>query len=54
MWEIIQKILEFVSPEIRKALVAFVLDLDKKAKATPNLWDDVLVFLLKKVFAISE
>ena len=53
MWDLIAKILEFVSPELRKFLVDFILELDEKAKLTPNLWDDVLVFLLKKMFAIS-
>jgi len=53
MWTILQKILELVSPEIRDALIKFVLDLEAKAKLTPNLWDDVLVFVLKKVLAIS-
>jgi len=53
MWDLIAKILEFVSPELRKFLVDFIVELDEKAKLTPNLWDDVLVFLLKKMFAIS-
>ena len=52
MWELIQKILEFVSPELRKFLVNAILEFEEKAKATDNLWDDVLAFLLKKVFAI--
>lgn len=49
MWTIISKILEKVSPEIREALGKFLDDLEEKAKLTPNLWDDVIVFLLKKV-----
>jgi len=53
MWTILQKILELVSPEIRDALVQFVLELEISAKETPNLWDDVLVFVLKRVLAIS-
>ena len=49
MWTILQKILEKVSPEIREALGKFINELEAKAKLTPNLWDDVIVFLLKKV-----
>ena len=53
MWSIIAKLLEFVSPELRKLLVDFVLDLEAKAKLTPNPWDDVLVMVLKKLVGIS-
>ena len=52
MWDMIKKIMEFVSPELRKLLIDFVLDLEVKAAATPNPWDDVLVFILKKMLAI--
>jgi len=53
MWTILQNILELVSPEIRKLIVDFVLTLEEKAKLTPNLWDDVIVFVLKKMLAIT-
>ena len=53
MWTILQKIMELISPEIREMVVKFVLELEEKAKLTPNLWDDILVFALKKVLAIS-
>jgi len=53
MWDMLKKIMEFVSPELRKLLVDFVLDLEAKAAATPNPWDDVLVFVLKKMLVIS-
>ena len=49
MWDMLKKIMEFVSPELRKLQVDFVLDLEAKAAATPNPWDDVLVFVLKKM-----
>lgn len=48
MWTIITKILEKVTPEIREALGKFLNELEAKAKLTPNLWDDVIVFVLKK------
>lgn len=53
MWAILKTIMELVSPELRKLLVDFVLDLEVKAAATPNPWDDVLVLVLKKMLAIS-
>ena len=53
MWTIIKSIMELVSPELRKFLVDAVLELEEKAKLTPNLWDDVLVLVLKKLLAIS-
>lgn len=49
MWTIIHAILEKISPEIREALGQFLDELEAKAKLTPNLWDDVIVFVLKKV-----
>lgn len=49
MWTIIHAILEKISPEIREALGQFLNELEAKAKLTPNLWDDVIVFVLKKV-----
>ena len=48
MWTIIHAILEKISPEIREALGKLLDDLEAKAKLTPNLWDDVIVFVLKK------
>ena len=48
MWTILQKILEKISPEIREALGQFLNELEAKAKLTPNLWDDVIVYVLKK------
>jgi len=48
---LLTKVLENISPDIRVAIVQFVKDLDKKAKDTPNPWDDigvdVLAFLLQ-------
>ena len=46
-------ILKEVSDPIRERLEEFVDDLDKRAKETPNVFDDMLVDLLKKVLAIE-
>ena len=54
MWTIIKNILELVSPELRKFIVDFILEFEEKAKLTPNLWDDVLALVLKKIFAIGD
>ena len=40
------------SPFLRDALVKFVSDIEAKAKATPNKWDDVLVYVLKLLTAV--
>ena len=53
MWAILQAILDKISPEIREAVREFLDDLEAKAKLTPNLWDDVIVFVLKKVLGFN-
>ncbi len=46
-------ILSVVSPKIREAITNFILDLEKKAKETPNPADDMLVDFLKHIFKIQ-
>ena len=46
-------ILKEVSDPIREKLEAFLLDLEKRAKETPNVFDDMLVDLLKRLFAVE-
>ena len=48
MWAILKAIIEKISPEIREALGKLLDDLEAKAKLTSNLWDDVIVYVLKK------
>lgn len=50
---IFKAIIENVSPQIREKITAFVVDLEKKAKETPNVFDDMLVDLLKRILAIE-
>lgn len=45
--DILLKAFSLLSPEMRKTLLAFVADLEAKAKLTQNPWDDVFVFVLK-------
>ena len=47
--KVICGVVKKASPEIRKQILLFVVELDKKAKSTPNKWDDVLVTILKAV-----
>lgn len=49
---LIQQLLGTISPEIRKAVIEFVKQLEVQAKATPNKWDDIFVGLLKAVLVI--
>lgn len=42
------------SPEIRENVKEWVLDLEQKAKATPNPMDDILVGLLKTLLNIKD
>lgn len=46
-------IIKEVSPTIREAIEKFLIDLEKRAKATPNVFDDMLVDLLKRVLAVD-
>ena len=42
-------ILSVMSPEIKKAVAQFVLQLEEQAKKTPNPWDDMFVAILKSI-----
>jgi len=42
------------SPELRTMIKEWVLELDKRAKETPNPFDDVLVGLIKIVLDIKD
>ena len=42
------------SPELRQLIKEWVLELEKRAKETPNPFDDVLVGLIKIVLNIKD
>ena len=42
------------SPELRQLIKEWVLELEKRAKETPNPFDDVLVGLIKIVLNIKN
>ena len=48
------KALENASEPIKAALKETVTQLEKKAQATPNPWDNLLVSLLKVLLCIEE
>ena len=50
---VLGKVLEVVTPELRKMVESFLKDLYQKAKATQNPWDDFLVELLAVVLGIK-
>lgn len=54
IWKLLELILVQASPQIRKAFCDMLNDLEQKAKATDNPWDDVLVGLAKTILACPK
>lgn len=50
---IVQAILKRVSPLIREEVEDFLRELERRAKTTPNVFDDMFVDLLKTVFKVE-
>ena len=50
---IVRQLLAVISPELRTAMVEFVGELEKRAKETPNPWDDIAVGILKTVLLMK-
>ncbi len=42
-------ILSVISPEIKKLVAEFVVQLEVNAQKTPNPWDDMFVAILKTI-----
>lgn len=49
MLELLKRLVDLASPEVRDMLQKFLVDLKVKAEATPNIWDDVIVYALTKI-----
>ena len=49
IFRLIGLVVGVASPEIRKGATDLLDDLEKRAKATPNPWDDMLVGMLKQI-----
>jgi len=45
--QLVTMMLGVITPQLRKGLNDFILNLEKQAKETPNPWDDIFVGLLK-------
>jgi len=52
--KLVGPIMELLSPKIREALVRFVLEWEVDAKATPNLYDDVGVDMVRAILGIDD
>lgn len=50
---IVRQLLKLISPHIREYLEKILPELEAKAKATPNPWDDILVAILKVMFVVE-
>ena len=50
---IFRAVIENVSEPIRERLEDFVKDLERRAKETPNVFDDMLVDLFKRLLKIE-
>jgi hypothetical protein len=51
---IIQIIFNAISPDLRKLLVDFIKTLSEKAAKTDNPLDDIVINLIKQLFAIKD
>jgi len=51
--KILDEVFKRISPELKKSIHDFVLDLEVKAKATPNPWDDLAVVIIKAAMNIE-
>lgn len=50
---IVARTVKKMSPEIRKEIVDFVLEWEKKCKATENKVDDIIVMVIKGALSIK-
>ena len=53
LFRLIGLVLGQISPELRKAVVDWVTDMELEAKKTPNPWDDIFVGVIKSVLNIK-
>ncbi len=54
MYSIVKFFLDKISPNLRALIIKLVTDLEALAKATPNVWDDIIVEILKDILAIKK
>ena len=51
--KILDEVFKRISPELREHIKKFVIELEARAKATTNPWDDLAVVVLKAALNIE-
>jgi len=50
---ILPSLIENMSPALREMIVSYIKELEKHAQKTENIFDDLLVVLLKAIFDVK-
>jgi len=50
---ILPTLIENMSPALREMIVSYIKELEKHAQKTENIFDDLLVVLLKAIFDVK-
>jgi len=50
---ILPSLIENMSPALREMIVSYIRELEKHAQKTENIFDDLLVVLLKAIFDVK-
>ncbi len=50
---ILPTLIENMSPALREMIVSYIRELEKHAQKTENIFDDLLVVLLKAIFDVK-
>lgn len=52
--KLLKMVVEQISPELRALLVEWIKKLEEQAEQTSSPYDNVLIYLLKKLLAIND
>lgn len=52
--KLVEKIIKEATPEVRKSVISAIQRLEKKASATPNEFDNLLVNVLKALVGMND
>lgn len=47
IFELLRRLVDLMSPELRQHLCEFLAQLQERAKSTDNQWDDVVVYFVR-------
>jgi len=50
---ILPSLIENMSPALREMIISYIRELEKHAQKTENIFDDLLVVLLKAIFDVK-